>query len=115
MPKTTAQLERLLGRCDVERVEIPVERILDASQRGMVLHHAVEQANAGIRCGRDVVVFTSRTLVTGVGTMIAAAPVHRPAANSHQVRPRSANRTRHHIDNKHSASPCVTSCRYGNT
>jgi uncharacterized protein YgbK (DUF1537 family) len=67
VPKTTTQLERLLVPCDVERVEIPVEKILDAAQRGVVLRHAVDQANAGIRAGRDVVVFTSRTVVTGNG------------------------------------------------
>ena len=73
VPKTTTQLERLLANCDVERVEIPVEKILDAAQRGMVLRHAVEQANAGIRAGRDVVVFTSRTLVTGNGAEASLA------------------------------------------
>ena len=60
-------------QCDVERVEIPVEKILDAAQRGMVLRHAVDQANAGIRAGRDVVVFTSRTLVTGNGAEASLA------------------------------------------
>ena len=65
VPKTTQQLESLFAKSDVERVEISVESILDAAQRGMVLRRAVEQANAGIRAGRDVVVFTSRTLVSG--------------------------------------------------
>jgi len=76
VPKTTTQLERLLVRGDVERVEIPVEKILDAPQRGMLLRHAVEQANAGIRAGRDVVVFTSRTLVTGNGAEASLAIGH---------------------------------------
>ncbi len=67
VPKTTQQLEFLLAERDVERVEIPVENILDAAQRGMVLRRVIEQANAGIRAGRDVVVFTSRSLVTGRG------------------------------------------------
>ena len=73
VPKTTAQLESLLAKSDVERVEICVENILDATQRTMVLRHAVEQANAGIRAGRDVVVFTSRTLVTGNGAEASLA------------------------------------------
>jgi len=76
VPKTTTQLERLLVRGAVERVEIPVEKILDAPQRGMLLRHAVEQANAGIRAGRDVVVFTSRTLVTGHGAEASLAIGH---------------------------------------
>jgi uncharacterized protein YgbK (DUF1537 family) len=73
VPKTTAQLESLLTKNDVERVEISVENILDAAQRGMVLRRVVERANAGIRSGRDVVVFTSRTLVTGSGAEASLA------------------------------------------
>jgi uncharacterized protein YgbK (DUF1537 family) len=67
VPKTTQQLESLLAKSEVERVEISVEGILDSALREVVLHHAVEQANAGISAGRDVVVFTSRVLVTGGG------------------------------------------------
>ncbi|MCX6923250.1 MAG: hypothetical protein NT154_08585, partial [Verrucomicrobia bacterium] len=73
VPKTTQQLESLLAKSDVERVEISVENILDAAQRGMVLRRAVGQANAGILAGRDVVVFTSRTLVTGNGAEASLA------------------------------------------
>jgi len=73
VPKTTAQLESLLAKSDVERVEICVKNILDATQRTTVLRRAVEQANAGIRAGRDVVVFTSRTLVTGNGAEASLA------------------------------------------
>ena len=39
----------------------------------MVLRRAVEQANAGICAGRDVVVFTSRTLVSGKGAEASLA------------------------------------------
>lgn len=67
VPKTTLQLESLLAKCDVERVELPVEGILNADQRGIVLKHALERASAAVLSGRDVVVFTSRTPVTGGG------------------------------------------------
>jgi uncharacterized protein YgbK (DUF1537 family) len=73
VPKTTAQLESLLAKCDVESVEMSVENILDAAQRATVLRRAIEQANAGIRAGRDVVVFTSRKLVTGAGAEASLA------------------------------------------
>jgi uncharacterized protein YgbK (DUF1537 family) len=73
VPKTTVQLESLLAKCEVERVEISVENILDAAQRGTVLRQAIEQANAGIRAGRDVVVFTSRKLITGAGAAASLA------------------------------------------
>jgi uncharacterized protein YgbK (DUF1537 family) len=65
VPKTTQQLELLLAKHDVVSVEVSVDDILDAARRGMILRHAVERANAGIRAGRDVVAFTSRKLVIG--------------------------------------------------
>jgi uncharacterized protein YgbK (DUF1537 family) len=73
VPKTTAQLESLLANSDVERVEISVENILDAAQRGSVLARALELTNRAIQSGRDVVVFTSRTLVTGNGAEASLA------------------------------------------
>ena len=73
VPKTTTQLEWLLAQCDMERVEILVKNILDEAQRATVLRLAVEQANDAIRAGRDAVVFTSRTLVTGNGAEASLA------------------------------------------
>jgi uncharacterized protein YgbK (DUF1537 family) len=73
VPKTTVQLEQLLNQCVVEQIKISVKDILDAARRETVLRHAVEQANAGIRAGRDVVVFTSRLLVTGNGAEASLA------------------------------------------
>lgn len=83
VPQTTAQLESLWAHCDLERVEIPVDAILNATRRGAVLDRAVAQTNAAIRSGRDAVVFTSRKLITGadgeaslaIGKQVSAALV----------------------------------------
>jgi uncharacterized protein YgbK (DUF1537 family) len=80
VPKTTLQLESLLAKCDVECVELSVEGILNAAQRGIILEHAVERANTAVLCGRDVVVFTSRTRVTGCGAEESLAIGNRVSA-----------------------------------
>jgi uncharacterized protein YgbK (DUF1537 family) len=73
VPKTTVQLESLLAKCEVERVEISVENILDAAQRNEVLSRAMTRTSAAIEFGRDVVVFTSRKLVMGDGAEASLA------------------------------------------
>ncbi len=65
VPKTTEQLARLLEQTDVERVELDVEALLDASRRDDVITAALAQTRAALNAGRDVVVFTSRKLITG--------------------------------------------------
>jgi uncharacterized protein YgbK (DUF1537 family) len=65
VPRTTEQLARLLEQKDVERVELDVETLLDPARREAALADALARTNAALRTGRDVVVFTSRTLVTG--------------------------------------------------
>lgn len=67
VPKTTVQLEALLKDDSLECVELEVESILHPAQRSAILSGAVAKTNAAIAAGRDVVVFTSRTLVTGAG------------------------------------------------
>jgi uncharacterized protein YgbK (DUF1537 family) len=73
VPKTTAQLEVLLQHESVERVEISVEAILHAAKRAAELSRAVVAANNALAAGRDVVVFTSRKLVTGDGAVASLA------------------------------------------
>ena len=67
VPKTTQQLESLLAKSAVVPLELPVIDLLDDELRGEILCHAIERANDGIRAGRDVVVFTSRVLISGGG------------------------------------------------
>jgi len=62
--KTTAQLEALLPQAGLVQHEISVEEILDTGTSTAV-SRAVEEIEQSLRAGRDVVVFTSRKLVTG--------------------------------------------------
>jgi uncharacterized protein YgbK (DUF1537 family) len=73
VPKTTTQLEALLRNESLERVEISVEGILDVANRAGELSRAVVLVNAALLAGRDVVVFTSRKLVTGAGAEASLA------------------------------------------
>jgi len=73
VPKTTAQLQELIGKCEVEPVELSVEGILNVDQREANLKQAAVKANAAIQSGRDVIVFTSRKLITGEGAEASLA------------------------------------------
>ncbi len=65
VPKTTAQLEALLTNPEIERVEISVAAILQKERRESELSRVVDQINRLLAAGRDVVVFTSRKVITG--------------------------------------------------
>lgn len=75
VPKTTEQLQRLLSdagqagavgapRAQVSAIEISVEALLDARAREAELGRVSAALHAALRAERDVVVFTSRRLVT---------------------------------------------------
>jgi len=65
VPKTTAQLEGLLGRPGIAAVEIDVARLLSEAGRSNAVARAAKGVDAALRRGEDAVVFTSRRLVTG--------------------------------------------------
>jgi len=65
VPKTTIQLEALLANSKLERMEISVAAILQAELRAAELSRIAAQTNRALAAGRDVVVFTSRTLIEG--------------------------------------------------
>jgi uncharacterized protein YgbK (DUF1537 family) len=65
VPKTTAQLEALLANPQLERVEVSVADILQPARRAVELAQAIARTNQSLAAGRDVVVFTSRQLITG--------------------------------------------------
>jgi uncharacterized protein YgbK (DUF1537 family) len=64
VPKTTEQLDRLLQHADFDAIELPVHELL-SSNRAVTLETARKRLNQSLASGRDVVVFTSRALVTG--------------------------------------------------
>ena len=59
--RSTAQLTRLLAlRPEVEAIEVDVSRLLAASQRLSTIEATAKRIDAGLRQGRDVVVYTGR-------------------------------------------------------
>ena len=65
VPKTTEQLGRLLEQSDIARVELAVDSVQDAASASSVILAAARQVDALLGAGKDVVLYTSRKLVTG--------------------------------------------------
>lgn len=65
VPQTTAQVETLLAETDIKQIEINVADLLDDTHRAAAIERVAHLAEAEIRRGRDVIVGTSRTLISG--------------------------------------------------
>ncbi|TVY10985.1 four-carbon acid sugar kinase family protein [Paenibacillus cremeus] len=63
--KTTRQLEHLLTMPGIVGLEIQVEHILDPKGRMQELERVIAEANQQLAEGRNVVVYSSRELITG--------------------------------------------------
>jgi uncharacterized protein YgbK (DUF1537 family) len=83
VPKTTEQLTHLLEHGRIERIELCVEQLLDAVARAKAIEGTLSVLDAHLAGGHDVVLFTSRKLVTGrdaaqslaIGSQVSAALV----------------------------------------
>lgn len=64
VPKTTRQIERLLALPQMTGIEMNVEAILDRSQREAEIDRVLGIAQPLLQEERDVVIYTSRTLIT---------------------------------------------------
>ena len=64
VPKTSGQLAALL-KAGVRGIEVQVNHLLDDAKREDEIRRAVDQADAKLRQGEDVVLYTSRELVSG--------------------------------------------------
>ncbi|HMQ50632.1 MAG TPA: four-carbon acid sugar kinase family protein [Anaerolineae bacterium] len=65
VPKTTHQVETLLAQTGVKGIEVAVEALLDETRRAVTIDQAVAQIEQGLRQNHEVMVYTSRRLVTG--------------------------------------------------
>lgn len=65
VPKTTEQLAHLLEHGDLARVELSVGAVQSEPSATSAIAAAAQQVDDFLRAGRDVVLFTSRQLVTG--------------------------------------------------
>ena len=83
VPKTTEQLTHLLENTRIDRIELSVAALLDATQRNGIIEQALKGIDDALQANRDVVVFTSRELITGddaarnlqIGNSVSAALV----------------------------------------
>ena len=67
VPKTSAQLQCLLDSTEIEGVELDVSRLL-SEDRPSLLNDSTERLREALRQGRNVVLYTSRELITGDNT-----------------------------------------------
>lgn len=65
VPKTTAQVEVLLAQTEIKPIEINVADLLDDVRQPVAIERVAHFADDAIRRGHDVVVCTSRTLISG--------------------------------------------------
>jgi uncharacterized protein YgbK (DUF1537 family) len=83
VPKTTEQLTQLLANTNIDRIELPVPALLDEARRAECIEKALGGLHDALRASRDVVLYTSRGLVTGddaarnlqIGNRVSAALV----------------------------------------
>jgi uncharacterized protein YgbK (DUF1537 family) len=64
VPKTTSQLNSLLNQTNIRGVEINVESLLDDARQQAEIARVAGQADEALRQNEDVVIYTSRKLVT---------------------------------------------------
>ena len=65
VPRTTSQLEELIRVPNVEAIEVDVSRLLSEERRASEVDRVATKADAGMKSGKDVVVFTTRRLILG--------------------------------------------------
>jgi uncharacterized protein YgbK (DUF1537 family) len=83
VPKTTAQVQALLAQPNIAPVEVEVARLLDDSACEAMITAALQATDRALAAGQDVVLYTSRGLVTGqdatsslaIGQQVSAALV----------------------------------------
>jgi uncharacterized protein YgbK (DUF1537 family) len=65
VPRTTSQVNALLARPEVKSLEIRVEALLDDARQQNEIERVAQAANDALQHHQDVMVYTSRQLITG--------------------------------------------------
>lgn len=94
VPKTTAQVTALLEQTDIVPIEMTVANLLDTTRTEVEIERAASQVNTHLERGRDVVLFTSRALVTAtdaktsldIGKVVSDSVIRVVKAIRHQPR-----------------------------
>ena len=66
VPKTTRQVNALLKQTDITSLEIDCAALLDDTRRSSLIEAAVQQAEAALQNNQDVIIYTSRALISTV-------------------------------------------------
>jgi len=64
VPKTSEQLTHLITLQSVKSIEVNVNALLSFQQQGAEISRVIEQVNCGLHSCEDVVIYTSRQLIT---------------------------------------------------
>lgn len=81
VPKSTAQLNALLAQPDLTPVEVKVDALLDSAQQTQEMDRTIAETTAALQAGQDVVIYTSRRLVTGGDAVSSLAIGQRVSAS----------------------------------
>lgn len=68
VPRTCEQLDILLSKTDIIQTEISVEALIDNKLRMGEIERVAQKSDLALKDGKDVVIYTSRQLVTGKDT-----------------------------------------------
>ena len=81
VPKSTTQLNALLAQPDLVQVEVNVDALLADEQQAGEVARTIAATTAALQQGQDVVVYTSRRLVTGDDAVTSLAIGQRVSAS----------------------------------
>jgi uncharacterized protein YgbK (DUF1537 family) len=81
VPKSTTQLNVLLAQPDLVQVEVNVDALLDDGQQAGEVARTIAVTTAALQRGQDVVVYTSRRLITGADAVSSLAIGQRVSAS----------------------------------
>ena len=65
VPKTTEQLSRLVASAPISAIELSVPLLMNNSNTEKLIREVVERLESALRLGRDVALYSSRTLAVG--------------------------------------------------
>lgn len=81
VPKSTTQLNALLTQPDLVQVEVNVDALLDDGQQAGEVARTIAVTTNALQRGQDVVVYTSRRLITGADAVSSLAIGQRVSAS----------------------------------
>ena len=81
VPKSTTQLNALLAQPDLVQVEVNVDALLDDGQQAGEVARTIAVTTDALQRGQDVVVYTSRRLITGADAVSSLAIGQRVSAS----------------------------------